>query len=151
MWNIEELWEWKVRVFDPENSWEWHERILEKGDYEIAYQGLDGDDIAIDGDVIAKLDLELTSELKKEWMAREVSRFLNQMRKEADYKVDTKVAMYFDTNDTYMKEVILDFKDFLIAEWLLSSVSEWKSEINNWDIKSIFNIEEREVVFSLKK
>ena len=144
MWNIEELWEWKVKVFDGE----WNERVLEKEDYEIAYQGIDGDDIAIDGDVIAKLDLELTPELEKEGMAREVSRFLNQMRKEADYKVDAKVAMYFDTDDNYMKDVILDFKEFLISEWLLSSVSEWKEE---WDIKSIFNIDERNVTFSLKQ
>jgi hypothetical protein len=49
-------------------------------------------------------------------MAREISRFLNQMRKEADYKVDAKVAMYFDTQDDYMKEVIKDFNDFLVSE-----------------------------------
>lgn len=148
MWNIEELWEWKVRVFNPDNSGETNERILEKEDYEVAYQGIDGDDIAIDGDVIAKLDLELTTELEKEWMAREVSRFLNQMRKEADYKVDAKVDMYFDTNDSYMKEVIFDFKNFLMSEWLLSSVSEG---VIKWDIKSLFNIDEKVVTFVLKQ
>ena len=90
MWNIVELEDWKVKVFDESgNDW-----ILEKEDYEIAYQGLDGDDVAIDGGVIAKLDLQLTPELEMEWMAREVSRFLNQMRKDVDYNVDDKVKCF---------------------------------------------------------
>ncbi len=109
---------------------------------------MDWDDVAIEWDVIAKLDLELTPELEKEWMAREVSRFLNQMRKEADYTVDTKVEMFFDTNDDYMKEVINNFEEFLVSEALLKSISESKQE---WDIVSIFNLDERNVTFSLKQ
>lgn len=144
MWNIEELWEWRVKVFD----WEWNEWVLEKEDYEIAYQWLEWDDVAIEWDVIAKLDLELTPELEMEWMAREVSRFLNQMRKDADYNVDAKVDMYFDTNDQYMKDVINKFGDFLISEALLKSINEKKEE---WDIVSIFNLNERTVTFSLKQ
>lgn len=146
--NIEELWEGKVRVFNPDGSSEINQWFLEKEDYEIAYQGLDGDDIAIDGDVIAKLDLELTPELIKEWIAREVSRFINQMRKEADYKVDTKVVLYFDTQDDYMKDVIILFREFLIAEALLLNIKEWQSE---GDVKSIFNLNEKSVIFVLKK
>ncbi len=144
MWNITELWEWKVKVFD-ENGNEW---ILEKEDYEIAYQGLDGDDVAIDGGVIAKLDLQLTPELEMEWMAREVSRFLNQMRKDVDYNVDDKVKMFYHTNDEYMVSVITKFSEFLSTEALLESIESSKQE---WDIISIFNIDEKTVTFSLKK
>ncbi len=144
MWNIEELWEWKVKVFDDN----WNERVLQQWDYEIAYQWLDGDDVAIEGDVIAKLDLELTPGLIKEWVAREVSRFINQMRKDADYDVDTKVDMYFDTKDDYIKDVINSFEDFLISEALLRSIDERKEE---WDIVSLFNLDDRVVTFSLKK
>jgi len=61
-------------------------------------------------------------------MAREVSRFLNQMRKDADFNVDTKVDMYFDTKDQYMKEVINKFNDFLISEALLKSIDQSKNE-----------------------
>jgi hypothetical protein len=56
--------------------------------------------------------------------------------------------MYFDTQDVYMKEVITDFNKFLMSEWLLSSIYEWKEE---WDIKSIFNIDEKVATFSLKQ
>ncbi len=144
MWNITELGEWKVKVFDEAGN-EW---ILEKDDYEIAYQGLDWDNIAIDGGVIAKLDLELTPELEMEWMARELSRFLNQMRKDVDYNVDDKVKLYYHTNDEYMISVIKKFWEFLSTEALLESIEDSKQE---WDIVSVFNIDERTVTFSLKK
>ena len=144
MWNITELWEWKVKVFDDSGN-EW---ILEKEDYEISYQWLEWDDVAIDGGVIAKLDLQLTPELEMEWMAREVSRFLNQMRKDVDYNVDDKVKMFYHTNDEYMVSVITKFSEFLSKEALLESIESSKQE---WDIISIFNIDEKTVTFSLKK
>jgi len=50
------------------------------------------------------------------------------MRKDADYDVDTKVDMYFDTKDDYIKDVINSFEDFLISEALLRSIDERKEE-----------------------
>ncbi|MCK9466886.1 MAG: DUF5915 domain-containing protein [Candidatus Absconditabacterales bacterium] len=144
MGNIVELEDGKVKVFDESgNDW-----ILEKEDYEIAYQGLDGDDVAIDGGVIAKLDLQLTPELEMEGMAREVSRFLNQMRKDVDYNVDDKVKMFYHTNDQYMISVIDTFGEFLSTEALLESIESSKQE---GDIVSVFNVDEKTVTFSLKK
>ncbi|HOG15691.1 MAG TPA: DUF5915 domain-containing protein [Candidatus Absconditabacterales bacterium] len=144
MGNITELGEGRIKVFDDSGN-EW---ILEKEDYEISYQGLEGDDVAIDGGVIAKLDLQLTPELEMEGMAREVSRFLNQMRKDVDYNVDDKVKMFYHTNDEYMVSVITKFSEFLSKEALLESIESSKQE---GDIISIFNIDEKTVTFSLKK
>lgn len=144
MWNIVELEDWKVKVFD-DNSNEW---ILEKEDYEISYQGLDWNDVAVDGGVIVKLDLELTPELEMEWIAREISRFLNQMRKDIDYNVDDKVKMFFHTNDQYFTDIINKFSQFLSSEALLESVENLDQE---WDIVSVFNLDDKTVRFSLKK
>ena len=144
MWNITELWEWKVKVFDDN----WNEWILEKEDYEISYQGLDWNDVAVDGGVIVKLDLELTPELEMEWIAREISRFLNQMRKDIDYNVDDKVKMFFHTNDQYFTDIINKFSQFLSSEALLESVENLDQE---WDIVSVFNLDDKTVRFSLKK
>jgi hypothetical protein len=52
----------QIVVFDDNN-----ERILEDGDYEIAYEGLEWDNIGIENDIIAKLDLTMTPELLQEW------------------------------------------------------------------------------------
>lgn len=143
MWNIKEWENGAMIVFDDAGN-EW---ILAKEDYEISYEWLDGKDVAADGDVIAKLDLQLTPELEMEWMAREVSRFLNQMRKDADFNIDARVDMYYETNNDYMEHVISSFSEFLSKEALLNSITPWKID---GDIQAVFNLDDMTVSFTLK-
>ena len=130
-WNIKELGNWKVEVF----SNQWLSWILEAEDYEVVYEGLDDSNIAVDWNMIAKLDLQITPELEREWIARELSRFLNQMRKDADFAVEDKVAMSFSTQSENLKNIISEFWDFLKWEALLLSIEEAKKE---WNITSEF-------------
>lgn len=143
MWNIKEWENGAMIVFDDAGN-EW---ILAKEDYEISYEWLDGKDVAADGDVIAKLDLQLTPELEMEWMAREVSRFLNQMRKDVDFNIDARVDMYYETNNDYMEHVISSFSEFLSKEALLNSITPWKID---GDIQAVFNLDDMTVTFTLK-
>jgi len=143
--NIKELEDSKIEIFDNEGN----TRILEKNEYEIAYKGLDGDDIAIEWDIIAKLDLEITPDLQREGIAREISRFLNQMRKDADYEVDAKVALLYATTDKKLEEILNEFSDFLKSEALLSEIKNDKNP--DGDLKATFSHEEREINFALKK
>lgn len=144
MWNIREWENWDMIVFD--NAW--NEWILARDDYEIAYEWLDWNDVAADWDIIARLELEITPELEKEWIAREISRFLNQMRKDADYNIDARVNMYYETNNEYLKDVINSFSDFLSHEALLSSINSWKPD---WDIQAVFNLDDMTATFTLIK
>ncbi len=130
-WNIKELGNWKVEVFSNQ-WWSW---ILEAEDYEVVYEGLDDSNIAVDWNMIAKLDLQITPELEREWVARELSRFLNQMRKDADFAVEDKVAMSFSTQSENLKNIISEFWDFLKWEALLLSIEEAKKE---WNITAEF-------------
>ena len=91
--NIRELENGQVEVFSPQ-GWSW---ILSAEDYEVAYEGLDANNIAVEGNMIAELDLTLTPELEREGVAREISRFLNQMRKDADFAVEQKVKLTYTT------------------------------------------------------
>jgi len=143
MWNIKEWENWAMIVFDDAGN-EW---TLAKEDYEISYEWLDGKDVAADWDVIAKLDLQLTPELEMEWMAREISRFLNQMRKDADFNIDARVDMYFETTNDYLQKVIDSFSVFLSHEALLNNITPWKPD---WDIQAVFNIDDMIVTFTLK-
>ena len=134
----------QVVVFDDNN-----ERILEEGDFEIAYEGLEGDNIAIDNDIIAKLDLTMTPQLLQEWVAREISRFLNQMRKDAGYNVDDKIALTYTTQGDALKEVMTIFKSFLQDEALLSSIST-TADIK-WDHMATFTSENQDITFAVTK
>lgn len=136
----------QVIVFDNDGN----ERTLENSDYEIAYEGLEWDNIAIDNEIIARLDLEITPELAKEWVAREISRFLNQMRKDAKYNVDDKVHLAYQTESEYLMEVMAKFWEFLQDEALIKEISH-NSRKPAGDIVAEFVSDEQTMMLALKK
>ncbi|MFA7718053.1 MAG: DUF5915 domain-containing protein [Candidatus Absconditabacterales bacterium] len=144
--NIKELDDGRVTIFDDAKN----ERTLEKNDYEIAYEGLDSDDMAIDGEIIAKLDLHITPELQREGTAREISRFLNQMRKEADFNIDDRVQLTFMTEDKELASIMKDFADFFQKEALIKESKENKKKLAG-DIVALFESDGKTIEFALKR
>ncbi len=143
--NIKDVGDGKMIIFDNEGN----ERTLEPGEYEIAYEGLEWDNMAVDQNIIAKLDLELTPELQREGVAREISRFLNQMRKDANYNVDDKVLMLFNTTDENLASIVKEFKDFFKHEALISDLQS--TDKPEGDIVALFTNNESTINFALKK
>jgi len=97
---------------------------LEVNDYEIAYEGLDAHDTVVEGNMIAQLDLNITPELEREGVVREFSRFLNQMRKDADFPIDAKVVMTYETLSEEMERLIAEFDEVLRGEALLKNIQK---------------------------
>lgn len=141
--NVEELGEGQLKVFQWDDFW-----ILETGEYEIRYSWLDENTQTVEDGVIVDLDLELTDELIAEWIAREISRFLNQMRKEAAYDVSDRVMCYRETKSTQLASVIYEFSEFLSTEALLKNIVEGKEKGN---LEKVFESDEGNIVFNLKK
>jgi len=98
--------------------------MLAPEDYEVVYEGLEGDDVTVEGNTIVKMDLEITPELEKEGIAREISRFLNQMRKDADFPVEARVNLKYQTSSEELKNIMQSFSTFLQEEALLCSFEE---------------------------
>lgn len=136
----------QIVVFDDA----WNERTLEKWDYEIAYEGLTWDNIAIDNEIIARLDLEITPELAKEGVAREISRFINQMRKEAKYNVDDKVNLSYQTESKYLMEVMAQFWEFLQDEALIKKIAH-NTRKPAGDIVAEFTSDDQMMILALKR
>jgi isoleucyl-tRNA synthetase len=143
--NIKDAGDGKMIIFDNDGN----ERTLENGEYEIAYEWLEGDTTAVDQNIIAKLDLELTPELQREGIARELSRFFNQMRKDANYNVDDKVQLFFATSDKSLVGILNEFKDFFKHEALISDIQAMDDPA--WDIVALFTSNESTINFALKK
>ena len=97
---------------------------MDASDYEIAYEGLDAHDTAVEGNMIAQLDLNITPELEREGVVRELSRFLNQMRKDADFPIDAKVVMTYETLSEGMERLIAEFDEVLRGEALLKNIQK---------------------------
>ena len=141
-WNVREIEGW-IEVFDNN----WNTRKLDEWDYEIVYEWLDGTDTTVEWNTIVKLDLEITDELKREWTAREISRFLNQMRKDADFSVDARINMHYQSDSEDMKKIVKEFSEFLEEEALIINISEWNCD---WDtISYIFESENGKITFWL--
>lgn len=144
-WHVEQL-EWgRIRVIQWEKTWE-----LESHQYEIRYQWFDGANQTVEEWVMVELNLTITEDLKKEWYAREISRFLNQMRKDADYNVDDRVTCLFLTDDEEMSKVVMQFTDYLKQEALLTRISESK-DTPAWDITATIELEWTVIHFALQK
>jgi isoleucyl-tRNA synthetase len=105
-------------VKQGEKTW-----ILPPDTFETRYEGIDENIFWIWQWAVVSLDTTLTPELKREGIARELSRACNQLRKEANYRIDERVAAYMHTDDTELQATITAYTDFLCSEALLSSLT----------------------------
>ena len=122
--------------------------MLAPEDYEVVYEGLDGDDVTVEGNTIVKMDLEITPELEKEGIAREISRFLNQMRKDANFSVEARVHLKYQTESGELRTIMQEFSSFLQDEALICSFEEGDPE---GEIVSTFENEKGTIEMGLKR
>ena len=141
-WNVKIL-DDQVQVFDWENSW-----TLEKWEYEIEYQWIDEKTMSAWEWIVIELDLNLTPELIDEWVAREISRTINQLRKDANFDVSDRVESYFVTSESEQK-IIQNFAEFLSSEGLLKSINYFQPQ--EFDIQWDYKDEEKIISIYLKK
>lgn len=115
--------DWTLLVTDWTDQW-----ILTADMYETRYSGLEEDHQTVEWWVIVSLDFALTEELKKEWIARELSRFLNQMRKDAGLQIDIPAIVWYETISDYLQDICIQYKQFLSEEALLKVFTPWKPQ-----------------------
>lgn len=132
-----------LKVSDGWDSW-----TLTPDQFEIRYSWFDEPHQIVEDWIMVELDLALTDELIQEWTAREISRFLNQMRKDADYQVSDRVACGYETKSTVLADIIQTHAEYLQAEALLTSIT---AEEIQWDYSAVFEYEWEEVSFTLKR
>lgn len=123
--------------------------ILKTHQFETRVEWLDEETQAAESGVVVSLDFQMTDELIAEGIAREVSRFLNQMRKDADYQIDTRVVCSYETQSEQLDSVLKTYTEFLKSEALLTTIQQWKQDHAN--IESTFESEEGTITFSLKE
>ena len=141
-WSVVEEWDTVIVT-------QWNDsRTLEIWDVEVRYEWLDTSYQSAEGNVIVSLDTELDDDLITEWVARELSRFLNQMRKTADYPIDARISCAYSTESAYLAGVLTQFRDFLSDEAL---ITDWVDTLVSYDVQETFEYEEQTVVFSLKQ
>ena len=121
-----------VKIEVDQNSYS-----ISSEDIEIKTADIPGWQIMSDADYTVALDLEVTAELKKEGVARELVNKIQNLRKEKDFEVTDKITVLIEQND-YTTEAIGAFNQYICGEILASSLSE-SNEISGSDTIDIDN------------
>ncbi len=104
------------------------EYILNHEEIEIGYKGKEGFDVASEQGIVVCLDTQVTEDLKLEGVARDFVRTIQDMRKEAGYKVDDRIAIAVETKN--LLSVLDQFSDYIKKETLCNEfVNEGKFDL----------------------
>ena len=110
----------------------WHQRknnqlqigdfILKPEEYEIQLQP-HNKDAQVVNDMVILLDTDITTELEIEGIARDIVRFIQQARKEADLNITARINLTITTENEQYKRVINDWEQYIKHETLSNDMS----------------------------
>ena len=76
-----------------------------------------------DGGVTVALNIEITEELKKEGLAREIVRTINQMRKDMNLTVADRIVVSYETNDDLLRAVFHEYGNEIRRQVLAQEIT----------------------------
>jgi isoleucyl-tRNA synthetase len=97
--------------------------VLTEGQFEMGFQGKPGFDVASADGISVVLDTTITDELKNEGYAREIIRVIQDLRKDADYKVDDRIYIYVEAAEP-IAAAVLAFADYIKRETLAQELQD---------------------------
>jgi len=76
------------------------------------------------------LNVEITDELKKEGLIRELSRHISMLRKSGKLTIADKVDLFYKTDDKLTIQAIKEYKEKLQTDTLCNSITAGESEVS---------------------
>lgn len=122
--------------------------VLEDEEVEFGYKGKEGLDVESDGGMVVALDTEITDNLRREGYARDVVRYIQELRKEADYQVDDRIKVLVDTEGDIDKAVG-EYEEYIKSETLADKL-ELSGDFKG-DKEKVVEIEGSDVKIAVRK
>ncbi len=97
-----------------------------------------------DGDLKVGLYIEVTPELKREGLAREIVRAINSLRKEKGLRASDKITITWSTQSETLRSVLVEFASGIASDTAATAVSEGAGE-------TLVEIEGEEILISFNK
>ncbi|HMQ56682.1 MAG TPA: DUF5915 domain-containing protein, partial [Anaerolineae bacterium] len=88
----------------------------------VHYEGKAGFACETLRDLVVVLDVHLTDDLIREGYARDLVRSIQNLRKEADYKLDDRITVGISTADAILQAAVTEFAGYIRSETLADSL-----------------------------
>jgi len=111
---------------------------------DIKIESKEGFDVAMENNNFIILDTNLTDDLIKEGIARELVSKIQNMRKEKDFEIENRINIYYNSNNEF-EDVLKDFEDYIKAETLAIEI------IKRDDLTNKFNLNDIEVYLDVER
>ncbi|EKD48178.1 MAG: Isoleucine-tRNA ligase, partial [uncultured bacterium] len=122
---------------------------LESDEVELGYEGKEGFDVASEGGVVVALDTKVTEELKREGYARDLVRYIQDMRKEIGYDVSDRVFIGIEAKGEIGKAVY-EFEKYISSETLAKMLTT-RIKGSEWDIEKEAMVNGEKVKIAVKR
>lgn len=137
--NYEELEGGKIKVGD---------KVLEPEEVEIGFEGKEGFDVQGEDGFVVVLDTTVTEELKHEGYAREIIRYIQEMRKQTGYEVYERIYLQVKAEGE-MEQAVTEFADYIKRETLAVELQQSGEFI--YDKEETVEVDGQKVVIAVKK
>ncbi len=121
---------------------------LEPAEFEIGFEGKEGFDVQGEAGFVVILDTNISDELRNEGYAREVVRFVQEMRKKADYEVYERIYLQVKASGD-IEEAVTQFADYIKRETL--SIELQQGSEFTWDKEEEVEINGEKVVIGVRR
>ncbi len=116
------------------------------GEVAVEARPREGYTVSEEGDYMVAVDTTLSDELIREGLARELVRRIQNLRKEADFRIEDKIITYYQ-GDPVLSEVMLEHRGYIGHETLSLKMVEGKGPEDADEGQ--FRIGERDISFHL--
>ncbi|MBO4756253.1 MAG: class I tRNA ligase family protein, partial [Bacteroidales bacterium] len=96
--------------------------VLNPGDYAIASEDVEGWQVASEGSLTVALDVEVTPELRREGLSRELVNRIQNLRKSSGFEVTDRIHTVVYANDAALADALDVYADYVKAQTLSLSI-----------------------------
>ena len=98
------------------------EVLLNPGDYAISSEDVEGWQVASEGSLTVALDVEVTPQLRREGLSRELVNRIQNLRKSSGFEVTDRICTVVYSNDEGLLQALDAFADYIKAQTLSLSI-----------------------------
>ncbi len=137
---ISQMTQEQIATLESKNAFEieidGQQHVLTKEDIEISFQDIPGWLVASEGNLTVALDIQISEELKKEGIARDIVNRVQNLRKDMGMEVQDKIKIQIEKNDDLVNAALADFKNYICTETQALSLDVTEALANRYGVRN---------------